>query len=436
MPISPARVAAFDILLRVEREQAYASELLHSSRYYKLSSLDYRLTREIVMGVLRWRSVLDAEISHFSSHKPGKLDHEVVTALRMAAFQVAFLDRVPARAAVHESVELVKRAHKHSAASFVNALLRKMSEDENWIRESRTAVESESDNREPAAQASSNESVQVLSKRFAHPEWLVERWCQTYAVETTRRILRYDQTIPSISIVLPQPEIRTALGKSGIVLTPGDLLRSAARVDGGDLFRTREFRSGKIAIQDEASQLVALLVGKGSEILDCCAAPGGKTRLLAERNPDAKITAVELHAHRARLLRKLVPAKNVDVVHADVRELTQGQYVRVLVDVPCCGTGTLARNPEIKWRLKPEDLIDLHNRQLQILHAALRRLKPGGRLVYSTCSLEPEENENVVERMLADDPSIHLAEARDELQHLLADGFLAWTDINALTAQP
>jgi len=145
---------------------------------------------------------------------------------------------------------------------------------------------------------------------------------------------------------------------------------------------------------------------------------------------------VELHPHRARLLRKLVPAKNVEVIQADVRELTEGEYDRVLVDVPCSGTGTLARNPEIKWRLKPEDLIDLHHRQLQILRSALRRLKPGGYLVYSSCSLEHEENEEVVEEALSDDPSIQLIECRSELERLRADGDLAWTDIDSLTAGP
>src|SRR2546428_2479095 len=139
MPISPARVAAFEILLRVERENAYASELLHSPRYSKLSPADHGLTMELVMGVLRWRSLLDAEIARFSSQKIDKLDAEVLTALRMAAFQIGFLDRVPARAAVHESVELVKHARKRSAAPFANALLRKVSHVE-WARGVRKVV--------------------------------------------------------------------------------------------------------------------------------------------------------------------------------------------------------------------------------------------------------------------------------------------------------
>src|SRR6266550_183766 len=138
----------------------------------------------------------------------------------------------------------------------------------------------------------------------------------------------------------------------------------------------------------------------------------------------------------SRLLRKLVRAKNVEVIQADVRELKEGEYDRVLVDVPCSGTGTLARNPEIKWRLNPEDLVDLHGRQLQILRSALQRLKPGGRLVYSTCSLEYEENEAVVEEVLADDPSIQIIDCRSELKRLRADGDLAWTDLDSLTTGP
>ena len=164
---------------------------------------------------------------------------------------------------------------------------------------------------------------------------------------------------------------------------------------------TKAFREGRAAIQDEGSQLVALLVGEGRNILDCCAAPGGKTRILAERNPDATIAAMELHPQRAALLRKLVRAENVRVVAGDVRQMPlAGGFDRVLVDAPCSGTGTLARNPEIKWRLKPEDLLRLQEYQVEILRAAMQQVSHGGRIVYSTCSLEPEENEDVIQKAL------------------------------------
>ena len=199
----------------------------------------------------------------------------------------------------------------------------------------------------------------------------------------------------------------------GIELAPGALLTSARTVTGGDVTQTRAYREGRVFIQDEASQLVAALVGKGSRLLDCCAAPGSKTAAIASRNPSAEIVAVELHPHRAELLRRRVRAANVQVITADALDLPlQGGFDRILADVPCSGTGTLARNPEIKWRLKPGDLSELHTKQVAILGAALKHVAPGGRAVYSTCSLEPEENQAVVDEVLAGDSQFTLLDCR------------------------
>jgi len=427
MPVSPARVAAFDILLRVDQHDAYASELLHSRQYAKLSSADHGLTTELVMGVLRWRPLLDRDISRASSQKLERLDREVLLALRLAAYQIIFLDRVPQRAAVHESVELVKRARKRSAVPFANAVLRKLTNQT-------------SGNRDAAAIADAT-SVVELSERSAHPEWLVKRWVDELGYHAAQQICAYDQRTPETAIHLGQSvldrELDNELKKSGIQLAKGKLLASASRVQSGDVTHTRAFLDGRIVIQDEASQLVALLVGKGTNMLDCCAAPGGKTRLLAERNPDADIVAVELHPHRSRLLRALVTAKNVQVINADVRELpVSTRFDRVLADVPCSGTGTLGRNPEIKWRLRLEDLADLQTRQLAILQAAMQHVAVGGRLVYSTCSLEPEENSQVVEKAIAADSSFHVHDCRQELEHLRSSGELVWNDLDSLTSGP
>ncbi|HEV8494682.1 MAG TPA: RsmB/NOP family class I SAM-dependent RNA methyltransferase, partial [Candidatus Angelobacter sp.] len=189
----------------------------------------------------------------------------------------------------------------------------------------------------------------------------------------------------------------------------------------------------KVAIQDEGSQLVAALVGRGRRILDCCAAPGSKTAAMAIRLPEAEIVATELHQHRATLLRRLAPQQNVEVVTADALALPYGaDFDRVLADVPCSGTGTLARNPEIKWKLKPEDLLDLQSRQAAILKAAMRHVSPGGRLVYSTCSLEPEENEQVVAACVSANSDFKIIPARTELQRLQKSGELVWKNIDEL----
>ncbi|HWY58456.1 MAG TPA: 16S rRNA (cytosine(967)-C(5))-methyltransferase RsmB [Terriglobales bacterium] len=423
MPISPARIAAFDILLRVEREDSYASELLHSSRYENLSSADHGLATELVMGVLRWRSLLDNRIAEHSSQKLARLDQEVLTALRLGVYQLLFLDRVPERAAVHESVELVKRAKKRSAVPFANAVLRKFA----------GATKEQSS---PSAIAEAKTSAK-LSASSAHPLWLVERWIQQYGFEPAKQVCTYDQRIPETAISVIDAATPDELRSHKIQLVPGNLLTSTYRVVGGDFTGTRAFREGRIVIQDEASQLVSLLVGQGENILDCCAAPGGKTRTLAKRNPDAKIVAMELHPHRARTLRKLVTANNVQVIAADARDLpTNTLFDRVLVDVPCSGTGTLARNPEIKWKLKVKDLADLQYRQLAILQSAMQRVPPGGRIVYSTCSLENEENSVVVEKAISVDPSFRVVDCRVELEKLRSQGELRWENIDSLTSGP
>jgi 16S rRNA (cytosine967-C5)-methyltransferase len=431
--ISPARAAAFDILLRVERESSYASELLHSRTYARLTTVDHSLATELVMGVLRWRSLLDSQIAANSDQPLSKLDPEVLTALRLAVYQLRWLSRIPARAAINESVELVKRARKRSAAPFVNAVLRKLDANVSHL-----------DN--PPQPAISDASIEAMAASSAHPLWLVERWAQSYGLDSALSICRYDQSIPVTAIRLRRPEAEEQIKAEGIELAPGAFLTSARRVKHGDVTRTAAFRAGLCVIQDEASQLVAALVGRGAHILDCCAAPGGKTLAIADRNPGANISAVDLHPHRARLLRRMlstpdsqteVESRNIRVVAGDARNLPfAARFDRVLADVPCSGTGTLARNPEIKWRLMPQDLADLQARQLAILRSAMAQVVPGGRLIYSTCSLEKEENEDVIERLSEGDPSFRILDCRAELDRLHAEHELIWPDPASLTRGP
>jgi 16S rRNA (cytosine967-C5)-methyltransferase len=437
MPVSPARSAAFDILLRVERDGSYTSELLHSAAYERLSHPDHALTTELVMGVLRWRSRLDNDIATASSQSLSKLDLEVLISLRLALYQLHRLDRIPQHAAINESVELVKRARKRSAVPFVNAVLRKLSAQSRNV-----AVEMK---RAPA---------EDLTASSAHPLWLVERWIKEYGLTAAKAICEHNQSVPTTSIRLRSPAAEAKLAEEGIGIAPGRLLASSREVLSGDVAKTKAVHAGQIVIQDEGSQLVAVLVlgvpnKKHSQeeirILDCCAAPGGKTLAIADRNPDAAITAVELHPHRARLLRALIntpqssqqSSQRISVIAADARHLpTTSLFDYVLADVPCSGTGTLARNPEIKWRLTPEDITELHTRQCAILRAALERVASNGRFVYSTCSLEKEENENVVEEVLADNSSFRVLDCRTELEHLKTAGELSWTDPVSLTRGP
>jgi 16S rRNA (cytosine967-C5)-methyltransferase len=396
----------------VEVEDAYASELLHSERCVDLTALDHGLATELVMGVLRWQSSLDEAIAKVSSQNLARLDREVLVALRLGAYQLGWLDRIPARAAIHESVELVKRARKRSAAPFANAVLRRLAQSPAGIHDH---VEAQLVAADPDA----------LAQASAHPQWLVQRWTAQFGIEIAARICAFNQLPPVTVIRLRDASAEAELRDQEIDLAPGSFLANARRVTAGDVTRTKAYLDGRIAIQDEASQLVAALVGSGSRILDCCAAPGGKTWAIADRNPKATIVAVELHPRRAQLLRKRVSASNVEVVPGDIRDLpVSNPFDRVLVDVPCSGTGTIARNPEIKWRLRLEDLEDLRSRQVAILVAAMRHVAPGGTLVYSTCSLEQEEDESVIEETLRVNPSFRVLDIRSELERLRDAGEL------------
>src|SRR5271166_2587370 len=205
MPVSPARAAAFDILLRVDQQNAYASELLYSEKLDKLSTADHALTTELVMGVLRWRSRLDEIIAAASSLPLNKLDAEVLNALRLATYQLQFLTRVPARAAINESVELVKRAQKRSAAPFANAVLRKIADTK----------------MEPMPEAIAEDPIPLLMREFAHPEWLVKRWVAEFGAERACAICEHNQRIPSTSIRLDSVEVAQELESEGLELALG-----------------------------------------------------------------------------------------------------------------------------------------------------------------------------------------------------------------------
>jgi 16S rRNA (cytosine967-C5)-methyltransferase len=340
---APARVRAYEILRKTETG-GYASDLL---RVALLDPRDAGLASQIVFGVLRFRVQLDFLVEHYAASgrvKARRLDPEVRTALHMGIFQLRYLERIPAHAAVADSVELVKRAGKRSAAGLVNAVLRKVD---------RAPVVCENG-------AWPNREVELSC-----PEWLLERWERHYGAETAVRIAR-------AALVEPETFVRS---------TPAGP-----------------------RIQDIGAQSIVPLLGleRGMSLLDLCAAPGNKTAQALEVG--ARIVACDVYFHRLSQMRGFLQLhQGVSLVVTDgTRDLPfRARFDRILVDAPCSGTGTLGRNPEIKWRLRREDLRDLQCRQTALVAHALEVLAPGGRLVYATCSLEPEENEEVVAAVLS-----------------------------------
>ena len=477
--VSTARHAAFAILMAVERGQAHSDDLLRGNSVSNLSPPDRHLTTALVLGVLRWQIQLDQQLRTLLTKPDAKLDSEVLISLRLGAFQLLHLDRIPVRAAIDESVELTKQSGHRFASGMVNAVLRKLAAraaakdsaapghastitrqgahrpaGQELVGQGLVAPELSPDipHRAPGGFLQVAEELDALkghgfsravqatkspralapevSSPFAvaaHPNWMVDRWTRFFGADAASAICRYNQTPPAQTIRLAAPEVEAELTGAGITLAPGTLLAHARIVTAGDITASSAFREGRIRIQDEGSQLVAEIAGRGSMILDCCAAPGGKTMILAERNPTARIVACEASAQRRESLHKrLTPfADRVECRLADVTALSfESHFDVVLADVPCSGTGTLGRNPEIRHRLRPEDLPRQAERQRAILSSALRAARPGGRVIYSTCSLEPEENEQVIAAALRDMPTARVLSVASRIEEMQAEEIL------------
>jgi len=394
--ISPARLAAFQILQRVEKEGAFATVLL-ATQAEALRPNDRALCHELVMGVLRRRLWLDRSLAHYAERDPERMDLAVRLALRLGLYQLRFLTRVPAAAAINEAVNLVRRARLRSAAPFVNAILRRATRELDF---------------DPANQIF--DPIERLAIETSHPPWLIERWAGIWGFAETAALAHANNEPAPLAFRIVQPALNqnlvfASLESTGAEVFPSATTPGAWRTNGAAAVLHELAGSGRIYFQDKASQLVAQIVDAraGDKVLDVCAAPGSKTTHLADLNRDEiLVIAGDLYEHRLRTVLAAAATQRLTRicgVALDARaRLPFGEAVfdRVLVDAPCTGTGTLRRNPEIRWRLKSADIGALAELQLQILLNAARSVKPGGRLIYSTCSLEPEENEEVITRFL------------------------------------
>lgn len=379
--IAPARRAAFDRLRAIALGRENSDALQASAPVAALSEQDRNLCVALVLGTLRWQRVLEAECSRFLSRPGQQIAEDTWLALRMGAYQLLFLDRIPAHAAIFESVEWVKESKLASvqrSAGMVNAVLRKV-----------------------ATQSKRN----GFDAELAYPAWMTARWRKMYGAAACRALCQEGQSEPRTAVALLSNAAEDGFTKAGLVLEPAAFLADARYIAAGGIPE-----SVPVHFQDEGSQLVAYLLGHGERILDCCAAPGGKTAILIRNNPAAQITACDIQPRRLEAMRerlaRIFPERALEYRVADATDMTlteaqTGNFDRILCDVPCTGTGTLARNPEIRHRLTPEEPARQAERQRRILSEAMRLLAPGGRLLYSTCSLEQEENEAVVVACLA-----------------------------------
>ena len=358
--IAPARRVAFDLLRELrQKPQTHSDELLRSKRVNELSAADRNLTTALVMGVLRWQIALDERIAAALTRPESVLPEPVELALELGALQLLLFDRIPAHAAIFESVEITKQSGNAHAAGLVNAVLRKMI-----------------DSPKLGAAPLRFRSAEQIARVWAHPLWMVARWVRAYGLATTSAICQFDQYPPPTTIRLMEPQAEEALAEEGVHLAAGVFVERARRVTEGDVTATKAFTRGLIRIQDEGSQLIAELAGRGTAILDCCAAPGGKTAILAERNPQVPILACDVRPSRLKAMQSSLArqkgTEHISYRAVDAAELDpDGQFDLILCDAPCSGSGTLARNPEIRHRLAYGDLGRQHDRQVRLLSSAM-----------------------------------------------------------------
>ncbi len=409
---SGARRCALDILCRVENG-AYADPLIESSRSsQELNPSDSNLLQELVLGTLTWQGTIDHLLSPYLKKPLSELSSSLRNILRLGVYQLRYLDRIPAYAVVSQSVDAARGRDGDGAAGFVNAVLRGVSEDRQPVQ----LPDSESD------------PSRFLSLETSHPEWMVARWIRRWGFEETRRLCEFNNARPSVTIranpSLASPAaLQSQLKTEGISVEPSSLVEGYFIVPKvGALFRTQAFSSGWFSVQGEGAGLVVACLDPrpGERILDLCSAPGGKATAAAEKMKQrGLVLAVDLHAGRLRRLRqnlgRLRQTAVVPVI-ADGRLLpTRPAFHRVLVDAPCSAIGVLSHHPERRWTLEESDLPGLIDRQLELIKAAADQVLPGGVLVYSTCSLEPEENEGVVEAFLDARADFRLDSAPDLL---------------------
>jgi 16S rRNA (cytosine967-C5)-methyltransferase len=423
--IAPARVAAYDVVLAVGAGRADLPSALAHARSKLPDDRDRALAGEIATGTLRWQAAFDHVIEAFSGRPSARLDPEVLTILRIGMFQLLHLDRVPAAAVVDDAVELARKAGKRSASGFVNALLRRVSRERKQL---------------PLPE---QPPLDFLAITLSHPRWLAERWFARYGFDATVAWERFDNgpaalTLRANTLRTTRADLARELALVGVKTENARFAPDGLIVTSGNPLLTPLAHSGLFFVQDEASQLVGEFAGArpGERILDACASPGGKTtQMAAAMEGRGTIVAADVRGRRLDLLSRTVAesgAARVHVVQADARAQPPFREVfdAVLVDAPCSGLGTIRRDPDVRWRRAEADLAAMAGAQREMLAQLATVVRPGGRLIYSTCSSEPEENEAVVAAFLEAHPSFRRGTPatfsdRSDLAALLdADGAL------------
>ena len=424
--IAPARRAAYDALRAAATRPRDLGELLVESRERLHDDRDRALAAAIVVGTLRWRNQLDWLLARAANRDVASLDPEVLDVLRLSLFQLLHFSRVPASAVVDDAVSLTKQVRKKSAAGLTNAVLRKLSRSRNELDLPRLSQSPD--------QAPRDTLIEYLTIAGSHPRWLVERWIDRLGANTAASWVAFNNQEPPLALRVNT--LRSTRGDVAERLKVAEVETVAARyapdglvVVSGQPLRTPEFDAGMFVVQDEASQIVPLLAGTHpvSRVLDACAAPGGKTLALAAGVArGGLLVASDVSTKRLSILREILQRAGNQRTHLAQIDLEGGApfgaaFDVVLLDAPCTGLGTLRRDVDIRWRRSPDDIRQAAGKQQRMIAEAAAAVAPGGRLIYATCSSEPEENQHVVDAFLAAHPRFEPVPA----ERLIAGGLPA-----------
>ena len=407
--IAPARRAAYEALRAAATRPRDLGELLAESRERLNDDRDRALAAAIVVGTLRWRNQLDWLLARTANRDVASLDPEVLDVLRLSLFQLLHFSRVPASAVVDDAVSLTKQVRKKSAAGLTNAVLRKLSRSRNELDLPRLS--------QPPDQTPRDTLIEYLTIAGSHPRWLVERWIDRLGANAAAAWVAFNNQEPPLALRVNT--LRSTRGDVAERLKVAQVETVAARyapdglvVVSGQPLRTPQFDAGMFVVQDEASQIVPLMAGSHpvSRVLDACAAPGGKTLALAAGVArGGLLIASDVSTKRLSILREILQKAGDRRTHVAQIDLERGApfgaaFDVVLLDAPCTGLGTLRRDVDIRWRRSPDDIRQAAGKQQRMIAEVAGAVAPGGRLIYATCSSEPEENEHVVDAFLAAHP--------------------------------
>jgi 16S rRNA (cytosine967-C5)-methyltransferase len=423
---APARVAAFHALRAIGGERADLPSALAQAREHLTDERDRGLAAEIVTGSLRWQRSLDHLVEHFANRKLAKVDRDVLHILRLSLYQLLHLDRVPASAVVDDAVDLTRHARKGSATGFVNAVLRSALRQRHRLPlPARPALRERGESK-----GERDAAIAYLGITHSHPDWLVGRWVDRLGLEGAERWVRFNNETPRLTLRAntlraTRDGVAASLAAAGVETEPTRYAPDGLLVTAGNPLRVPA--DGSFFVQDEASQLVSVAAGArpGERVLDLCASPGGKTvAMAADMDDRGVLVACDVRARRVNLLRDTVRLSGARCIRL-ARVPAAGPlpfdrvFDRVLVDAPCSGLGTIRRDPDIRWRREESDLPALAADQLALLERAASVLRAGGRLVYATCSSEPEENEAVVDAFLSRHPDFTPVDLHEDAAPLL-----------------